>query len=82
MDRTQFEQILRVNSDEIDGDESGAHWRVDYVLIRTHDDAGLECYDVYTDDGYGNGDMICRGYNKHVMRSLTLKLGQFAGALL
>lgn len=76
----QFEQIVKVKSDEWDGDESGHHWQTHYVLYQTNDDLdgnGHECFDLYDDDGEGNGDMIARGYNKSQMVHLTLKLGEF-----
>lgn len=72
-----MEQILRVCSDEYDGDETGNHWQVYYVLFQTADDDSTPCYDLYDDDGRGNGTMIARGYHKGRMRSLALKLGDF-----
>jgi hypothetical protein len=72
-----FEQILRVDTGETDGDESGHEWPVHYVLMRTYDDEGTGCFAVYTDDGRGNGVEICRGYHEHDMRSMVLKLGKF-----
>jgi hypothetical protein len=71
------EQVVKVRSDETDGDETGRHWTVHYILFHDQDDDGRDCYDLYTDDGAGNGKMICRGYNKNTMVSLTLRLGEF-----
>lgn len=72
-----FEQALKVVSPEYTGDESGREWRVHYVLYRTHDDDGRECFDLYDDDGAGNGTQIARGYHQRRMVSLTLRLGEF-----
>ena len=44
---------------------------------RGEDDDGHECFDVYTDDGAGNGELVARGYNHERMRTLTLALGEF-----
>lgn len=71
------EQVVKVVSQEWDGDDVGNEWQVHYVLYRTRDDDGAECFDLYSDDGEGNGDMVTRGYNHAAMRSLTLKLGHF-----
>jgi hypothetical protein len=76
-----FEQVLKVRSDEWDGDDDGNEWQVHYVLYRAAgdpgaDDENLTCYDLYSDDGKGNGEMICRGYHLGSMRSLALKLGE------
>ena len=72
-----MEQIVKVVSDEYDGNEDGVEWRIHYILFETDDDDGLKCFDLYDDDGRGNGTMICRGYNLIRMRSLTLRLGDF-----
>jgi hypothetical protein len=72
-----FEQYCKVVSDEWDGNDDGVEWQVHYVLMATTDDEGTPCYDLCKDDGAGNGDIICRGYNVHAMRSLTLRLGKF-----
>lgn len=71
-----FEQYAKVVSDEVDGDETGRHWKIHYVLYLTQDDDGRKCFDLYSDDGLGNGDMISRGYNERSMRSLVLRLGR------
>ena len=74
----EFVPVLRVRSDEVDGDEFGNEWRVEYVLFRTSDFySGLQCFDLYTDDGQGNGVKVCSGDNHATMRSLALKLGDF-----
>ena len=70
-------QVLRVDTGEIDGNEDGREWPVHYVLFQTEDDDGHECFDVYTDDGAGNGELVARGYNHERMRTLTLALGEF-----
>lgn len=70
-------QHCKVRSDDYDGDETGREWAVHYVLYETVDDDGTRCFDLYSDDGEGNGDMIARGYDVHAMRSLTLRLGAF-----
>lgn len=77
-----MEQICKVLSGEWDGDSFGNEWPVHYVLYRTTDDSGgefhgRECFDLYSDDGAGNGDFIARGHNLIQMRSLTLRLGEF-----
>ena len=74
---TAFEQVLRIKSNEYDGDDAGNEWQVQYVLFRTEDADGTECFDLYTDDGKGNGEMICRGYSQGSMVSLALRLGEF-----
>jgi len=73
----KFEQIVRVESNETDGNESGKHWTVHYVLYDTIDDEDRQVFALYTDDGEGNGVEICRGYNLNAMRSLALRLGEF-----
>lgn len=73
----KFEQICRVKSSEWDGDESSHEWQVHYVLYATNDDDGRDCFDLYDDDGRGNGIRIARGYTKSRMVSLTLRLGEF-----
>lgn len=71
-----FEQCARVVSDDWDDDGTGqAVWRIHYVLYETVDDDDVKCYDLYDDDGRGNGTQICRGYNLDRMRSLVLSLG-------
>lgn len=70
-----MQQIVKVVSDETTGDVFGNEWREHYVLYADNDDDGVPCFDLYTDDGQGNGNMICRGYNQGAMRSLTLRLG-------
>ena len=70
-------QECRVESDYVDGDEDGREWKVQYVLYKTLDDEYRVCYDIYTDDGLGNGVKVCRGYNANHMRSMTLQLGRF-----
>lgn len=72
-----FEQILRVRSNETDGDESGRHWTVHYVLFEAEDGDGNPSFDLYTDDSEGNGSFICSGGNRNKMVSLTLRLGAF-----
>ena len=72
-----FDQYAKVVSDEWDGNEDGVEWNVHYVLYKTIDDDGAHCFDLYKDDGRGNGDMIARGYNEAAMRSLVLRLGKF-----
>ena len=72
-----FEQDVKVRTSVVDGDESGNHWTVYYVLYDTEDDDCHVCYDLYEEDGNGNGKIVCRGYNINRMRSLTLRLGEF-----
>lgn len=83
-----MEQILRVNSGEWTGDDSGREWTVFYVLHRLMvDDDGYEnpdptketkeVFDLFDDDGRGNGTMICRGTNRNAMTSMVLRLGEF-----
>jgi hypothetical protein len=71
------QQYLKVRTNEWDGDESGDEWQVHYVLMETEDDDGRRCFDLYTDDGEGNGNKVCRGYHETDMRSMTLRLGEF-----
>ena len=71
------EQIVKVRSKEYDGDETGHEWQIHYVLLREADDEGTPCFDLYDDDGRGNGNMIARGYHEPSMVSLTLRLGEF-----
>lgn len=72
-----FEQVVRVNSNERTGDESGDEWTVFYALYRVHTEEGVVVYDLYDDDGFGNGTMICRGTHRSRMVSLTMRLGTF-----
>jgi hypothetical protein len=72
-----FVQIVKVLSDETDGDEFGHEWKVYYILYQTEDQEGYPCYDLYTDDGLGNGVRISRGYKLRDMQNLILKLGKF-----
>lgn len=72
-----FDQVAKVVTDEYDGDDAGHEWAVHYVLYRTTDDDGRVCFDLYEDDGEGNGTQIARGYHQHRMVSLTLRLGAF-----
>lgn len=75
--KTVFEQYGKVRSDETDGDDCGHEWAVHYILYRSQDDDGRACFDLYSDDGEGNGDLIARGHNETKMRSLLLRLGTF-----
>lgn len=73
-------QILRVRSNEEDGDDSGRHWQVHYVLTEeenVEDSPEFKPFHLWTDDGFGNGILVCVGSNKTQMVSLTLKLGTF-----
>lgn len=70
----RFEQVVKVVTDDWDSDH-GDEWRVHYVLYETVTDDGAECFDLYEDDGEGNGTQIARGFNKSRMVSLTLRLG-------
>ena len=71
-----MDEVLRVTAGERDGDETGREWEVDYVLFESvDDDTGLTTFDLYTDDGLGNGPRICRFDNLTVARSLMLRLG-------
>ena len=72
-----FEQRLRVRSHEYNGDETGAEWRVEYVLYETSDENDVRCFELYECDDRDNGVMICRGYKESDMRHLTLRLGDF-----
>lgn len=73
-----MEQVLKVRTSETDGDETGAHWTVHYVLFETVDeDRDCPCFDLFDDDGRGNGKQICRGWNRNAMVSLALRLGAF-----
>lgn len=71
-----MKQIVLVRSDGTDGDETGREWTVHYILYEMRDE-GRTCYDIYDDDGEGNGVQICRGYNLSRMLLLTLRLGVF-----
>ena len=73
----KFEQLCKVVSDEWDGDDFGNEWPIHYVVYATCDDEGTPCFDLYSDDGKGNGDMECRSYNERRMVSICLKLGYF-----
>lgn len=72
-----FIQRVKVRSDETDGDETGRAWAIHYVLYETADEQGAKCFDLYEDDGHGNGVMLCRGHHESRMRSLALRLGEF-----
>lgn len=72
-----LEQRVKVRSSDWDCDLDGRSWAVHYVLYETEDHEGINCFDLYDDDGKGNGTMICRGYHEGRMRSLTLRLGEF-----
>jgi hypothetical protein len=78
---TDMKQIVRVRSAEFDGDEDGNEWQVEYVLFETHTDGAIHhptpVYQLYDDDGRGNGSLICTGTSLKRMRSLILRLGQF-----
>ncbi len=71
-----MEQVAKVRGEATNGDEFGHEWREHFVLYRNEDDDGVECFDLYEDDGAGNGAMVCRGYHHGRMRSLTLALGE------
>lgn len=73
----KFDQMLRVRSGELDGDESGLEWIVEYVVYETVDDDGQAVFDLYDDDGRGNGKMLARFVNRRVAREVTLRLGEF-----
>lgn len=72
-----MKQVLRIDPNETDADTFGNEWRVFYVLYQVEDDNGTTCFDLFTDDGQGNGNMICRGYNLPDMRHMALRLGEF-----
>jgi len=75
-----FEQVLKVRTSETDDAETDigwVSWRVHYILYRTADDDGVECFDLYCGDDRGNAKMVCRGRRQSDMVSLTLKLGEF-----
>jgi hypothetical protein len=63
----KFDQIIKVRQSY---DRS-------YVVYETVDDDGKECFDVYEDDGEGNGTQVARGYNIIRIRSMVLCLGEF-----
>jgi hypothetical protein len=70
-----MEQIALVRTDTLDGDDFGNEWTLHYVLYRNEDHEGSPCFDIYEDDGAGNGVMLCRGWKESAMRSLILSLG-------
>lgn len=72
-----MDQIVRVRTMDYDGNEDGVEGQIHYVLYRERDNAGRECFDLYEDDGRGNGDFIARGYHPGRMRGLVLRLGEF-----
>lgn len=76
MSEHEFDQIIKVRSNEYDGDETGREWRIHYVVYRTRDDDGRRCFDLYEDDGHGNGDMLCRFYKEARARQIAIKLGE------
>ena len=71
------QQRCKVRSNDWDGDEFGNSWQIYYILYQDTDDDDRMCFDLYDDDGRGNGTMIARGYNESAMRSLILQLGEF-----
>lgn len=72
-----FEQYLKVRSNDRDDSGAGHEWTIHFVLYKTSDDNGRHCFDLYEDDGEGNGDFVCRGYKESSMLDLTLRLGTF-----
>lgn len=70
-----FEQQVRVRSGDVDGDDFGTEWDVHYAVYATEDEDGVPCFDLWQDDGHGNGELVCAGYNRQKMVSLCLKLG-------
>lgn len=70
-----MEQVLKIVTDERDGDEFGQEWQLHYVLYESADDDGVTCWDLYEDDGAGNGTQVCRGYHKSSIVHMALRLG-------
>ncbi len=50
-----------------------------YVVYETidEDNGDVQCFDIYEDDGEGNGTMVCRGHDMNRIRSMVLSLGEF-----
>lgn len=43
-------------AEAIDGDESGRHWRIVYNIRKSElEETGIEMYEVWEEDGQGNG---------------------------
>ena len=70
-------QIVKVATEDYDGDDFGNEWQVFYWLTAETDDAGLPCFMLWEGDDRGNGNRIATGYNENRMVSLTLKLGRW-----
>jgi hypothetical protein len=68
-------QLAMVRTNETDGDSYGNEWLLHYVVYHTVDDDSRECYDIYADDGEGNGTQVARGYNRSDVISIVLRLG-------
>lgn len=66
-----FQQVMKVRDSR-----SSDRFYVVYETV-DEDKGNCQCFDVYEDDGAGNGTMVCRGYNIIRIRSMVLSLGEF-----
>lgn len=55
-----------------DGDETGRHWKVVYVVRRDFDDEGEPSgFSVSEEDGRGNGPVICNCWKEREARRIA-----------
>lgn len=76
-----MKQICKVRTDIVDGDEGGNEWKVHYILYELDEPTDYEGvhhkFEIYEDDGAGNGVFVCSGFSRRLMRGLILQLGEF-----
>lgn len=70
------DRLAMVKSDEWNADEWGNEWDIYYTLVVELDDDNQKVFNICRDDGRGNGDYLCRGYDEMDMRFLLSKLGE------
>ena len=66
-----MEQILKVVTDQWDEDGHGNAWQIHYILYAVDDH-----FELWEDDGEGNGILIFTGNHKHRCIGVALRLGK------
>lgn len=82
-----MKQVMKVISSECDGDFDPntnriIEWKISYILYETTSNEKVQYnsiynFEIYDDDGMGNGNFICAGYSISKMINLMRKLGKF-----
>ncbi len=71
----KFEQRVRVESEDYDGDDSGHEWTIFYVIYETENDDGQTVFELWKDDNKGNGEGLGAFYKRSDAFGIVQKLG-------